>query len=131
MEERVVVEEVATVPRRGGRRGRFTAEQLAEIFVDLCRANVTAGQVMKKWGLHASELARIRRRGQAILEAGFGERARRGASSDEDPERDALQEEKRQLETALAQQTIELQLLKKKTGSDWSVPSAGKRSGRK
>lgn len=132
MEERKVEEreEGGEVARRGpGRRGRFGPEQLAEIFVELCKANVSVGQVMRKWGLHSTELRRIRERGHAILERGFRERQWNG-SQEGDPEREALQEEKRRLEEALAQQTIELQLLKKKTNSDWPVRSRERLSAR-
>lgn len=106
------MEEQASVVRK---RRHLSPEEKFQIFMEAIRAkeNGTVGEVLRRWGIHSSDLVRIKRTvEQSSLEA-F--RERKGSKPKVEMEAlQALQREKERLEATILEQAAELALLKKK-----------------
>lgn len=93
----------------GRKRRRLTPEEKLQIFLEVQKGNVTKAEVMRRYGIHSAELARIEKRAKEALLEGFGKDKRR-----KDPEKDALEREVDRLKEALTEQSVEVTLLRKK-----------------
>lgn len=115
--------------KEGGTRRYLSAEKKYQIFLEAERGDAAIGEILRREGLFASDLQRIRqqvkdgalaclpgRRRQERLKARPGPRAK--APSREEYE--ALREELTQKERVLADVTVELGVLRKKVnGGSW------------
>ena len=91
------------------KRRRLTPEEKLEIFLEVQKGNVTKAEVMRRHGIHSTELARIEKRARESLLEGLGKDKRK-----KDPEKDALEREVERLKEALTEQSVEVTLLRKK-----------------
>lgn len=95
-------------------RRKLTPEQKYQIFLETQRGDIPVAGVLRKWGIHSSDLARIR----AQVRQGALERLARGDRSGRlpamPPEVCALRAEKARVEEALKELAIENTLLRKK-----------------
>lgn len=112
------------------KRRPLTAETKYAIFLEAGRGDVPVAEVLRKHGIHSSELQRIRekiRRG-ALKELGGKSKASVNHPNDEELRR--LQAEKERMEKALLELTIEHQLLKKRraeiAGADRTAGARGR-----
>lgn len=95
------------------KRQARSAEVKYNIFLEASRGDVAMAEVLRKHGIHSSELQRIREKVRlGTLKELSGKRA---PVATESAEAAALRAEKERLERALLELTIEHQLLKKKT----------------
>jgi len=94
----------------GRKRRRLTPEEKLKIFLEVQKGNVTKAEVMRRHGIHAAQLARIEKRGrEGALQALKEDRRKKP-----DPEKEALYKEVERLKEALAEQSVEVTLLRKK-----------------
>jgi transposase-like protein len=108
-------------PRAGGRRRRFLgAEKKFQIFLEAQHGEQRVGEILRREGLYSTDLARIR---QQVKE---GALQRLGAKPGHKPAPvsaeayEALKRELQQKEQALADLSVELAILRKKTsGGSW------------
>lgn len=95
-------------------RHKLTPEQKYQIFLETQRGDFPVASVLRKWGIHSSDLARIR----AQVRQGALESLTRGDRSGRPPqvlpEVAALRAEKARVEEALKELAIENTLLRKK-----------------
>lgn len=106
------MEEQTLVVRK---RRHLSPEEKYQIFLEATRAreNGSVAEVLRRWGIHSSDLVRIRRAvEQSSLEA-FRERKSRKPKVEVERYQ-ALQKEKERLEATILEQAAELALLKKK-----------------
>ena len=95
------------------KRQSRSAEVKYHIFLEASRGDVAVAEVLRKHGIHSSELQRIREKVRlGALKELSGKRAPMAAEPTETAD---LRAEKERLERALLELTIEHQLLKKKT----------------
>lgn len=96
-------------------RKTFTAEEKRDIVLQSFRQDVTQSELCRQYGIYPTELIRWKER---FLELGLeGLKDQRKSKRTVDQiQYDKLMKEKEELERALVDQTIELQLLKKKVG---------------
>jgi transposase-like protein len=95
-------------------RKRLTPEQKYQIFLEAQRGDVPVAAVLRKWGVHSSDLTRIRMQvRQGALES-LARGNRPGRPPQEPPEVTALKAEKARVEEALKELAIENTLLRKK-----------------
>jgi len=97
------------------KRRHLSPEEKFQIFMEAIRAkeNESVGEVLRRWGIHSSDLVRIKRTvEQSSLEA-FKERKSRKPKVAVELHQ-ALQREKERLEATVLEQAAELALLKKK-----------------
>jgi len=95
-------------------RKRLTPEQKYQIFLEAQRGDLPVAAVLRKWGIHSSDLARIRAQvRQGALES-LARSSRPGRLPQEPAEVVALRAEKARVEEALKELAIENTLLRKK-----------------
>ena len=93
------------------RRRRLAPEDKYQIFLEASRGDVPVAAVLRKWGLHSSDLARIR----GLVRKGALEALAHGNGRvKEDPRIGQLKTEKARVEEALKELAIENTLLRKK-----------------
>lgn len=95
------------------KRRKLSPEDKYQIFVEASRGDVPVAAVLRKWGIHSSDLARIRE----LVRRGALEALAQGKGKvKEDPRVAQLREEKARVEEALKELAIENALLRKKVG---------------
>ncbi len=95
-------------------RRKLTPEQKYQIFLETQRGDIPVATVLRKWGIHSSDLTRIRAQvRQGALES-LARGAKPGRPPQEPPEVTALKAEKARVEEALKELAIENTLLRKK-----------------
>ncbi len=95
-------------------RKKLTPEQKYQIFLETQRGDVQIAAVLRKWGIHSSDLTRIRAQvRQGALES-LARGNRPGRPPQEPPEVTGLKAEKARVEEALKELAIENTLLRKK-----------------
>ena len=97
------------------KRRHLSPGEKFQIFMEAIRAkeNGSVGEVLRRWGIHSSDLVRIRRTvEQSSLEA-FRERKSRKPKVEVERYQ-AFQKEKDRLKATILEQAAELALLKKK-----------------
>lgn len=95
-------------------RKRLTPEQKYQIFLETQRGDVPVAAVLRKWGIHSSDLTRIRAQvRQGALES-LARSNRSGRLPQEPAEVVALRADKARVEEALKELAIENTLLRKK-----------------
>jgi len=112
------MEEETSVVRK---RRHLSPEEKFQIFVEAIRAkeNGAVGEVLRRWGIHSSDLVRIKRTVEESSIEAFRERKSRKAKVEVDQ---ALQREKERLEATILEQAAELALLKKKSAGVKRLP---------
>jgi transposase-like protein len=103
------------------RKRRFlSAEKKFQIYLEAQSGKTPVGEILRREGLYSTDLARIRRQ---VMEGALERlRARPGANRQGVPKEDyeALKKELEEKERALAEQAVELAILRKKTnGGSW------------
>ena len=103
-----------------GKRRKLSAEKKYQIFLEAQRGDRPIGEILRREGLYSSDLVRIRQQvkdgAMDHLSARPG-RKRRTVSADE---YEALKRELEEKERALADLSVELTVLRKKTnGGSW------------
>lgn len=95
-------------------RRKLTPEQKYQIFLETQRGDIPVAAVLRKWGIHSSDLTRIRAqvRQGALESLTRGDRS--GRPPQVPPEVAALRAEKARVEEALKELAIENTLLRKK-----------------
>ena len=96
-------------------RRQLSAETKYAIFLEAGRGDVPVAEVLRKYGIHSSELQRIREKVRLGALKELNGKARTPAAPAADEAAQRLLAEKERLERALLELTIEHQLLKKKT----------------
>ena len=106
------------LPEAGGKlvrqRKQLTPEQKYRIFLETQRGDVLVAAVLRKWGIHSSDLMRIRAQVREGALESLARGHRRGRRPQESPEAAALKAEKARVEEALKELAIENTLLRKK-----------------
>jgi transposase-like protein len=102
------------------KRRHLSPEEKFQIFLEATMAKVkengSVAEVLRRWGIHSSDLVRIKKTiEQSSLEAFRERKSRRPQVNFE--EYQGLQLEKQRLETTILEQAAELALLKKKDRS--------------
>lgn len=94
------------------KKRRLDPETKYQIFIEATRGDIPQVEVLRKWGVYASDLKRIKEqvRTGAIKEL----KARNSRKKHRNPEVEELEMEKRRLEEALKELAIENTLLKKR-----------------
>lgn len=94
------------------KRKKLSPEEKFTIFMEASRRDVPVGEVLRKWGIHSSDLKRIRQTVEAGALREFAARkSRKPMVHASEVER--LEREKTRLEQAIIEQSVELSLLKK------------------
>lgn len=95
------------------RRRRLRPEDKWAIFQEASAKDVKVGEVLRRWGIDSSQLARIRQqvRSGALEELGKGP-----GRKAKDREKEEMRRELERLEEAFKEVSIENTLLRKKTG---------------
>lgn len=111
------MENETTIVRK---RKHLSAEEKFQIFLETIMAkakdNGSVSEVLRRWGIHSSDLVRIKKTvEQGSLEA-FRERKSRKPKVDYEAHQN-LQAERQRLEAVILEQAAELALLKKKDRS--------------
>lgn len=96
-------------------RRQLSAETKYTIFLEAGRGDVPVAEVLRKYGIHSSELQRIREKVRVGALKELNGKSRASAPPAPDAAVQRLTAEKERLEQALLELTIEHQLLKKKT----------------
>jgi transposase-like protein len=89
-------------------------EDKYRIFLECQRGDVPVAAVLRKWGIHSSDLTRIRAQVREGALEGLARGSRKGRRLKEAPEVTALKAEKARVEEALKELAIENTLLRKK-----------------
>jgi transposase-like protein len=98
------------------KRRQLSAETKYTIFLEAGRGDVPVAEVLRKHGIHSSELQRIREKVRLGALKELSGKSRSAANTNGNNEAvQQLAAEKARLEGALLELTIEHQLLKKKT----------------
>lgn len=100
-------------------RKQLTAEEKYRIFLETQRADVLVAMVLRKWGIHSSDLMRIRAQVREGALESLARGHRKGRRPQESPEVAALKAEKARVEEALKELAIENTLLRKKGNWAW------------
>jgi len=102
------------------KRRHLSAEEKYQIFVEATMAKATGNgnvsEVLRRWGIHASDLTRIRKSVEEGAISAFKARKSRKPKIDYD-QYQQLKAEKERLESTVLEQAAELALLKKKDRS--------------
>lgn len=94
------------------KRRYLSPEEKFEVFLEANRGDIAVGEVLRKWGIHSSDLKRIRETVRAGAVKEFqGRRSRKPMVSASEVER--LGREKVRLEQTIIEQSVELSVLKK------------------
>lgn len=105
-------------PEAGGNsvrpRKQLSPEQKYRIFLETQRGDVSVATVLRKWGIHSSDLTRIRAQVREGALESLARGHRKGRRPQESPEVAALKAEKARVEEALKELAIENTLLRKK-----------------
>lgn len=103
-----------------GKRRKLSAEKKYQIFLETQRGDRPVGEILRREGLYSSDLIRIRKQvkdGAMDHLSSRPGRKRRSVSADE---YEALKRELEEKERALADLSVELTILRKKTnGGSW------------
>lgn len=95
------------------RRRRLRAEDKWEIFLETTAKDAKVAEVLRRWGIDSSQLARIRQQARSGALAEFG---RGPGRNPKDREKEELKSELGRLESAFKEVSIENTLLRKKSG---------------
>jgi transposase-like protein len=110
-----------TLSSRGNKKRRFLSpEKKFQIYLEAQNARVPVGEILRREGLYSSDLVRIRKQVKegALERLGARPGAKQKTVSKENY--DALKKELEEKERALAEQAVELAILRKKTnGGSW------------
>jgi transposase-like protein len=102
------------------KRRHLTPEKKFQIYLEAQDAKVPVGEILRREGLYSTDLVRIRKQVKegALERLGTRPGAKRKTVAKEDYE--ALKKELEEKERALAEQAVELAILRKKTnGGSW------------
>ena len=94
-------------------RKHLSVEERYRIFLETQRGDVPIASVLRKWGIHSSDLTRIRVQVREGALASLAQGNRKGRPPKEPPEVTALKVEKARVEEALKELAIENTLLRK------------------
>ena len=110
-----------TSSSKGKKKRRFLSpEKKFQIYLEAQNANVPVGEILRREGLYSNDLVRIRKqvREGALEHLGARPGAKQKTVAKQDY--DALKKELEEKERALAEQAVELAILRKKTnGGSW------------
>lgn len=102
------------------KRRHLSPEEKYQIFLEATMAkangNGSVSEVLRRWGIHASDLTRIRKNVEKAAIGSFKARKSRKPKIDY-AQHEELKAEKRRLEATVLEQASELALLKKKDRS--------------
>jgi len=94
------------------KRRNLSPEEKYEIFLEATRREIPIAEVLRKWGIHSSDLKRIRETVESGALREFASRkSRKPLVSVSEVER--LEREKVRLEQTIIEQSVELSVLKK------------------
>ena len=94
------------------KRRKLSPEEKYEIFLEATRREVPIAEVLRKWGIHSSDLKRIRETvASGALKEFASRKSRKPLVSVAEVER--LEREKARLEQTIIEQSVELSALKK------------------
>lgn len=99
------------------KRRHLSAEEKYQIFLEATRGDIPVADVLRKWGIHSSDLKRIRETVKSgALKEFMSRKSRKPLVSISEVER--LEREKARLEKAIIEQSVELSALKKSMNGD-------------
>ena len=96
--------------------GRRSAEEKWQVFMEAAAKDQPTVEVLRRHGLHATDLTRIR---EAVHRGALTELSRGRGRPKEDPERRRLREELARVEAALKEMSIKVTLLEGKGKPVW------------
>ena len=105
----------------GNKKRRFlSAEKKFQIFLESQRNDTTTGEILRREGLYSTDLARIRNQVKEGALSRLGARSGASKRSVALEDYNALKRELEEKEWVLAEQAVELAILRKKTnGGSW------------
>lgn len=106
------------------KRRHLSPDAKYQVFLEASRGEIPVGEVLRKWGIHSSDLKRIRESVRAGALKEFQTRKSRAPLVSAEVA-EQLQQEKTRLEQTLIEQSVELMLLKKRLNGDSRAPSWG------
>jgi transposase-like protein len=105
----------------GKKRRRLSAEKKYQIFLEAQQPGQPIGEMLRREGLYSTDLARIRQQVKDGALQRLSAKPGRQAETVSREAYEALQEELQQKERALADLSVELTVLRKKTnGGSWA-----------
>jgi transposase-like protein len=111
-------ESATTTPSR--KRRHLSAEKKFQIYLETQRPDQPVGEILRREGMFSTDLARIRQQVREGALQRLGVKPGRQAESVSAKEFESLKAELHEKERALADQAVELTLLRKKTnGGSW------------
>jgi transposase-like protein len=111
-------ESATTTPSR--KRRHLSAEKKFQIYLETQRPDQPVGEILRREGMFSTDLARIRQQVREGALQRLGVKPGRKAESVSAKEFESLKAELHEKERALADQAVELTLLRKKTnGGSW------------
>lgn len=114
--ETAVTEIRGNIENTGRRRKKLTSQEKWQVFLETSARNAPIGEILRRYGLHSSELTRIRRQVETGALKELGEnRNRKKAQTVSYAEYLRVEAELFAKEKALAQMSEEYLLLKKRT----------------
>jgi hypothetical protein len=108
--------------REGRRPSRrvLSAEKKYQIFLETQREEKTAAEILRREGLYSTDLARIRKQVKEGALEGLSARPGRKATTVPEEQYERLKKELEEKERVLAEMSVELAILRKKTnGGTW------------
>ena len=107
----------------GGQKGKrryLSAEKKYQIFLEAQRGDQTLAEILRREGLYSADLARIREQVKEGALTRLSARPGRKAKMVTQEEYDALKRELEEKERAMADMSVEVTILRKKTnGGSW------------
>ena len=104
---------------KGSSKRRFlSAEKKLQIFLETQRGDKPTGEILRREGLYAADLSRIRQQVQEGAITRLSTKPGKQKSSVSADEYEKLKQELEQKERALADLSVELVILRKKTNGD-------------
>ena len=110
-----------TSSSKGKKKRRFLSpEKKFQIYLEAQNANVPVGEMLRREGLYSTDLVRIRKQVKEGALERLGARPGSKQKTVAKEDYDALKKELEEKERALAEQAVELAILRKKTnGGSW------------
>jgi transposase-like protein len=107
-------------PDRKNKRRFLSPEKKCQIFLEAQRGEAPVGELLRREGLYSTDLAWIQRKVKENALEGLAKRPGRSKKTVSEEEYDQLKQELQEKERVMAEMTVELAILRKKTnGGSW------------
>jgi len=107
-------------PAGRNKRRFLSPEKKYQIFLEAQRGEAPVGELLRREGLHSTDLARIQRKVKEGALQHLAKRPGRSKKTVSEEEYDALKQDLQEKERVMAEMAVELAILRKKTnGGSW------------